>query len=315
MKYAVFVLGLLAAFCTNAQNHLKDFSLKRSLKQDGLQFNFTVLDDDKKGVRHYSVSKFYFWTKAQHLQSTQGASSGQLLHGTFEAFYTSKQLARKGEFSKGLKNGTWNFWNKDGSYQRKERWRRGKLCGKQQFFDSKGELVRTEIIRGNKKKCIQSDTTILWKSFDRKTIILKDSLGRKAEIQNFKEGTQHGTQKYYTDGKLDYKVKYKHGTEIQPKAKQEPELMDDETELEGGDEKEPGKLKSLWNKLFSKKDKNKDSDNDQAEPKPEQPSDKKDKLDRDEYLHPMKYHTEHRVEPRCEHQTSSTSSIRHNYAV
>ena len=120
MKYAVLVLGILAASYTIAQNHLEDFTLKRSLKQDGLQFNFTVLDDDKRGVKHHKPSKFYYWFKAQHVRATQGASSGRLLHGKFEAFYPDKQLAQQGSYKKGLKHGKWQYWYPDGSFKKVE---------------------------------------------------------------------------------------------------------------------------------------------------------------------------------------------------
>jgi len=247
MKYAILVLGILLFLNTNAQNHLEDFTLKRSVKQNGLHFNFTVLDADKKGVHNYDPLKHYFWTKAQRLKSTQGASSGNLLHGVFEAFYQNKQLAQKGSFTKGLKHGTWNFWNEDGIFIRTEHWKRGKLSGKQQFFNQKGELIRTEIIRGNRRKRIQADTTIIWKTFDRKSIIVTDSHGNKVEVQNYKNEKLHGYSKKYEDGKLQSKIKYFQGEQII----KEPSENDPEKGATT-EEKESGKLKRLWNRWFSR---------------------------------------------------------------
>ncbi len=247
MKYAVIILGLLAASYANAQDHLKDFSLKRSLKQDGLHLQFMVLDADKKGVRNHQPDKFYYWTKAQHVRATQGASSGLLLHGPFEAFYPDKQLAQKGEYRKGLKHGTWKYWHEDGTFLRIEEWRNGVLSGKQQFFDENGSLVRTELVRhGERKKSIKSDSVIVWKAFDRKTIILKDSIGRISEVQNFKNGELHGIQKSYSEGNLENKQRFKKGAIVEKKSKEASETGNDE---------ESGKLKQLWNKLFAKKDK------------------------------------------------------------
>jgi len=295
MKYAVLVLGLLAALCTNAQNHLKDFALQRSLKQDGLQLNFTVLDDDKKGIRHHNPSKFYYWTKSQHLRATQGASSGDLLHGEFEAFYQSKQLSHKGTFDKGLKHGTWNFWNEDGVYIRTEHWRHGRLCGKQKFYDTNGQLTRTEIIRVHKKKSIQSDTVIVWKLFDRKTIVIKDSLGRTSEIQNYKRGRLHGISKCYEKGKLKSKTKYKKGEEVvQPDqtdslSEQQPiepaeELDSNGTNAPNNEEiKEPNNLKKLWQKWFGKEKEKKSKDSKEREKK----DNSKDKAE-DAALNPIK---------------------------
>lgn len=248
MKYAVLILGLLAASYANAQNHLEDFSRKRSLKQDGLHLQFMVLDADKKGVRNHHPSKFYCWTKAQHVRVTQGASAGLLLDGLFEAFYPDKQLAQKGNYQKGLKHGVWSYWSQDGTFYKKEKWCRGVLSGKQQYFDEKGQLESTEIIHGaGLKKRVTSDSIIHWRSFDRKTIVLLDDSGKKMEVQNFKEDELHGVQKTYAEGKLQSKVRYKKGETS------EKEQEDKEEESEGNLEEEPGKLKQTWQKLFKKK--------------------------------------------------------------
>ncbi|MCR9171947.1 MAG: hypothetical protein NXI10_05620 [bacterium] len=255
MKYAVFVLGLLAASYVNAQDHLKDFSLKRSLKQDGLHLQFMVLDADKKGVRHHQPSKFYYWTKAQHVRATQGASSGLLLHGLFEAFYPDKQLAQKGSYKKGLKHGTWKYWHEDGTFQRVEKWSHGELSGKQLFYDEQGHLSRTEWIRGTIKKRVQTDSIIHWKAFDRKTIILLDSNGRKTEVQHFKNGVLHGVQKTFADGKVESKQRYKNGELIEKESKKDEEVTS--TSEATNEEKEPGKLKQLWQNIFKKDKKEK----------------------------------------------------------
>lgn len=255
MKYAVLILGLLAASYANAQDHLKDFSLKRSLKQDGLHLQFMVLDTDRKGIRHYNPSKFYYWTKAQHVRATQGASSGLLLHGLFEAFYPDKQLAKKGKYTKGLKHGEWNYWNADGTFRRIENWRHGNLSGKQEFFDDNGSLVRTEYIRGEKKKLVQKDSIIHWKSFERKTIILLDSVGNKVEVQRFKNDKLHGVQKQFVAGKLDSKTRYKKGELV---ATSEVDETQDEEQPNDEEEKEPGKITQLWNKLFNKDEQTKE---------------------------------------------------------
>lgn len=255
MKYAVLVLWLLAAWYTNAQDHLEDFALKRSLKQDGLQFNFTVLDDDKRGVRHHKPSKFYYWFKAQHVRSTQGASSGRLLHGVFEAFYPDKQLAQKGSYKKGLKHGEWHYWYQDGSFKRIENWSHGELRGKQQYFDADGSWNHTDIIHDGVKKRSTPDSTVVWKSFHRKIIILKDSLGRKSQVQQFKNNELHGIQKTYVNGKLEQKERYRKGELLVPKNK--------ELESEEESEKESGKVKKLWQKWFSKDEKESNQENKQ----------------------------------------------------
>ncbi|XOV67591.1 MAG: toxin-antitoxin system YwqK family antitoxin [Fluviicola sp.] len=249
MKYAVLVLGLLATLRVNAQDHLKDFTLKRSLKQDGLHLQFMVLDADKKGVKHHKPNKFYYWTKAQHVRATQGASSGLLLHGLLEAFYPDKQLAKKGKYHKGLKHGTWRYWNSNGTFQRVENWRQGTRIGKQQYFDENGNLIQTEFIHKKRRKIVQPDSVIQWRLFNRRTITIFDSTGQISEVQHLKNGKLHGTQKQFVDGKLDSKKRFKKGEQIE-KA-QEPESQNDE-QFKDNDDNEPGKIAQLWNKLFKK---------------------------------------------------------------
>lgn len=269
MKYAVLVLGLLFALQSNAQHHLKDFALKRSLKQDGLHFQFTVLDSDRRGVRHHNPRKFYHWIKAQHVLSTQGASSGQLLHGTFEAFYQNKQLAQKGNYHKGLKHGTWRYWREDGTISHSEKWRHGKQCGKQLFFDETGQLKKSHVLRGGTLKQVQPDSVVVWKPHHRKKIVVKDSLGRKVSVEHFKNNSLCGTAKYYVDGKLERKEKYKKGAIVEDRTKKR-EKKEKEAETDEKVEKEQGKLKSLWNKWFSK-------DKEPKEPKEKKKKDKKPK--------------------------------------
>lgn len=104
----------------------KDYTLQKTLKQDGLEYQFTVLDEDKRGVLHYDLDRTYYWYKAQKVMGTEGAASGMLLNGEFVAYHPNKQLAQKGKFCKGLKYGTWLYWNDKGEIIRTEKWRRGK---------------------------------------------------------------------------------------------------------------------------------------------------------------------------------------------
>lgn len=156
---------LFTAFSAFAQNPVKDFYLKKSLKQDGLHYQFTVLDDDKHGVWIYNKDKFYFWYKAQKVLSTQGGASGQLLNGSFEAFHENKQLAQKGKFHKGLKDGKWINWRADGSLISIEEWNKGDLCGTCEYFNEKGELDYY-VKYGFFKTCrYEKDTVIVEKRF------------------------------------------------------------------------------------------------------------------------------------------------------
>jgi hypothetical protein len=137
-----------------SQKPMKDFYLKKSLKQDGFQYQFTVLDEDERGVWYFNKSKFYFWYKAQKVLSTQGGASGQLLNGDFEAFHENKQLAQKGTFRKGLKEGKWMYWRKDGTLITIENWKQGKYAGTKELFNEKGELIET--CKYSRFKCVKT---------------------------------------------------------------------------------------------------------------------------------------------------------------
>jgi hypothetical protein len=101
--------------------------LRKTINQDGYVYQFYILDQDKFSIHRFDTSRVYFWCKTQKLISTQGGASGDLLHGTFEAFYDNKQLAQKGHFKKGLKHGEWIFWKVDGTIDHIEKWKNGKI--------------------------------------------------------------------------------------------------------------------------------------------------------------------------------------------
>ncbi len=247
MKYALLVSTLFVTLVSSAQNNLQEYALKRSLKQDGLHFVFTVMESDARGVRNYNTTKFYFWLKAQKVLATQGASSGQLLHGEFEAFYLDKQLARKGNFSKGLKNGRWNYWREDGTLEKSEHWSNGTLRGTQRYYDASGNVERTTHLHRNRSKSICKDSIVFQKSLHRQVILLKDSVGQTTEIQRFKNGRLHGVRNSYEDGKLISRERYKYGELVvnEKDAKTESANESDATKM-------PLSLKDRWNKWFKK---------------------------------------------------------------
>lgn len=206
----LFILTTLV-FSIQAQKPLKEFYLKRTLKQDGLQYEFTVLDEDKHGVLHYDKDKFYFWCKAQGVKSTQGESSGVLLHGNFEVFYDNGQLNQKGSFKRGLKFGEWLHWRKDGSLVHAEIWSKGELKVKK-WYNEAGVLVKAERAWGRDWEKAQADTVIVKrKLFKQESRTYRDTDGKLVKEENWKKGSLHGNSKFYTEGKLERTEKYKNG--------------------------------------------------------------------------------------------------------
>jgi antitoxin component YwqK of YwqJK toxin-antitoxin module len=241
---------------------LEDYSLKHNLKQDGLAMQFTVLDSDQKGIRKYDPLKTYYWYKSQVVLGTQGGSSGQLLHGLFEAFYDNKQLCQKGHYAKGLKQGEWNYWRKDGTLIKTEHWSAGRQTGEQLEYSDNGILRKRTIINGRKTTSFAGDTLIKINGNNR-SVTLMDSIGRVQSVARYKDHVLHGKQETLaSDGTLTTTV-YKNGVLVPAKEKKE------KTEAASSEEKEPF-LKRLKNKLFKKK-KSTDNPDENTENKPKKP--------------------------------------------
>ena len=211
MKPLLLFLLIAIAFPTIAQKPLKDFYLKRRLSQDGLQYEFSVLDEDKHGVFHYHENKFYYWYKAQGVKATQGESSGILLHGEFESFYENDQLHDKGDFKRGLKCGEWLHWRENGTLVFSEIWQKGELKAKK-WYDEDGVAYKSERVWGRNWKKDKADTVIVKRRlFQRERRVYRDTNGKLVKEENWKNATLHGKSMYYTDGKLERTEKYKKG--------------------------------------------------------------------------------------------------------
>lgn len=211
MKLLLLFILTTITFSALAQKPLKDFYLNRTLNQNGLQYEFSVLDDDKRGVLHYSKDKFYFWYKAQQVKSTQGESSGTLLHGEFESFYENDQLHQKGDFKRGLKRGEWMHWREDGSLIFSETWAKGELKTKK-WYNEAGTIYKSERARGSDWRKDKADTVIVKrKLFKLERRVYRDAVGKLVKEENWKKGALHGKSKFYTDGKLERTEKYKKG--------------------------------------------------------------------------------------------------------
>lgn len=269
MKPSILLVFVLIVCASSAQK-IDDISLKHTTKQNGLSMQFKVLDSDKKGVRHYDENKLYYWHKAQLVISTQGGSSGQLLHGLFESFYSTKQLCEKGNYSKGLKDGEWDFWRQDGTLIKTEHWVNGVQKGTQVSYSEQGKIQKRTIIRGNRSITENGDTLIEIKKNSKK-ITLSDSTGQLISVSNYKDNLLHGKQVSYTsDGSVTEK-EFKDGIEVvqtqsdktdkkTSKEKSKETKVDSSTgKTADGTQKEGVifKTKQFFGKIFSKKDKTK----------------------------------------------------------
>lgn len=209
------LIALFIVFNAQGQKLDKNYHLKQTIRQNNQQYEFRVMEADEK-VYHYQKGKYYFWLKTQQVHTTQGYSSGSLLHGEFSAFYPSKQLAQHGFFFKGLKNGDWMYWNEAGTLIKEEHWKAGDMWGEQREYNDKGELqIRT---RYGKGKIIreQADTTVIsYPGKNEKQITVRDQRKQKVKIERYKHGALHGKQQYYQNGKLEKVEFYDDGKVIE----------------------------------------------------------------------------------------------------
>ena len=210
----LFLVLTLNCFFSFSQKEIKDYALQRNLKQEGEQFQFQVLDEDKKGVWFHRKTKFYFWYKAQHVISTQGGSSGVLLNGDFESFHDNKQLSKKGFFRRGLKSGEWLYWREDGTLKISEQWSKGTLKSRT-IFNMKGEEKEKTTFKTNSYYKVTNDTILHSKKGDKKQeIIIKNNQGEVTRVERRKNGKLHGKVKNYSNGKLVEEKKYEEGVLI-----------------------------------------------------------------------------------------------------
>lgn len=250
---------------------LEDYSLKHNLKQDGLAMQFTVLDSDEKGIRKYDPAKTYYWYKSQVVLGTQGGSSGQLLHGLFESFYDNKQLCQKGEYTKGLKQGEWNYWRRDGTLVKTEHWSAGRQTGEQLDYTDKGILRKRTVIHGRKTTSYAGDTLVEING-DKRTVTLMDSIGRVRSVARYKDQLLHGKQETVaSDGSVTETV-YKNGVVVPAKEKKEKPAA-------SGSEEKEGFFKRLKKKIFKKEKTAKPADDKKAKPEkePKKPKKKEEK--------------------------------------
>lgn len=267
------LLLIISFFSINCFSQEKvNYANLKSLRQDGEFIQFQVEDFNPKKNNRYKKSLTYYWYKSQSVISTQGGSSGLLLHGIYEHFHANKQLAVRGFFKKGLKNGTWTYWNEEGKLTREEFWSKGKPKKSAFIFNAKGE-VEQETNYAKDEIVYQLDNQTITTNIDSTQVTVVDQYpnGNKKSVAHFKNGNLHGKQiefdekgnvielKTYKQGELHGKQvikdsivqNYKNG-ELHGK-----QVLNDSTVLyfKKGEEKTP-----LFKRIFKKKERVKEED-------------------------------------------------------
>jgi len=152
-RLLINVLFLFAIFNLNIVSALgqKKYSVPNTrtvyLTPEGGKIEATI--DIKKKAK-VKPEKFYSWFDNTSIHQTQGGYSHYLLHGPYLRFsYPDNQLVEKGNYKTGVKNGVWLCWYDNGVLKEKCNWKNGNLNGRKEFYDRKGQLLRTEIYKNN----------------------------------------------------------------------------------------------------------------------------------------------------------------------
>lgn len=252
---------ILKSFWISAQKF--EIENKFHIKQDDKSIVFHVLDADDSQLKKYNSKKYYYWFKSQKVLVTQGGSSGSLLNGDYESFYKNNQLAEKGLFKKGLKDGLWKFWNQQGILIHQENWSRGIQTGKQLYYNENGLIQKTIIFKSNQTQIIARDTTIVK---TKKTVLttINDSTGKLISQSRYSNSKLDGTQIARDQNDSLIKTVYKKGVLVPEKIKKQKSKTEN-TSSEKLTFKQ--KMGNFWEKLkFWKKFKKKSKTD-----KPEKP--------------------------------------------
>jgi antitoxin component YwqK of YwqJK toxin-antitoxin module len=154
-KYALFLFLLLSGTTAmNAKNYKKEFDelkqyQKLQLADSLYDYRFTVVAVSKEKPQS---EKTYTWYMKNAVLVTQGNYSGKLLHGTYTKYYCkTNQLAEKGDYKYGLKEGVWQEWNSNGTLSSNVTYKKGVKKGEAVFYDSSGNIVEKCIFKNDKK--------------------------------------------------------------------------------------------------------------------------------------------------------------------
>jgi len=123
MKKAILIALLFISRAAVAQDY-PDYGLtKLRLTDSGRTIEVEV--NPIKREPTVKADLFYYWYSANQVHFTQGGYSGQLLNGVYTEYYQNKNLKEQGMFNRGLKDGVWKSWNKDGTIKQVVNWDEG----------------------------------------------------------------------------------------------------------------------------------------------------------------------------------------------
>lgn len=155
---------LLASFFSlliitiNAQE-IPDFDVHMISKVDHDTIHVFTVSEREKKINHQN-NRMYFWFYHDALNRSQGAHFGRLLHGEYEKTLLTGEPMEKGYFVKGLKEGKWSKWYRNGHLKSVSTYRKSLLHGTYKEYSPTGKLR----IRGVYKRNMKNGKFVLFET-------------------------------------------------------------------------------------------------------------------------------------------------------
>ncbi len=178
----------------------------------------------------FNANKMYYWFKSGEIHSSVASAGGFVLHSDYTKYYRSNQLAEKGSFNYGLKNGLWKDWYTNGQLKQIVGWKNGVKNGKFATYDSIGNATQKGAYNNNIKTGawidLKTNDTIVYKkgevfnpetekeSFFKRLFKKKDSTKTKKanpKTQKKKASTKKSSKKKSSSKKATAKQPKKEG--------------------------------------------------------------------------------------------------------
>ena len=121
---------------------------KRIINASDFDYEFYISSEKLKNPKN---DKIYFWYKGGEIHQSKADVGGFVLINEFTKYYKSKQLAEKGVFSEGLKDGTWKSWYENGAISTIETWKNGRRHGDFFQFAKNGNTIEEGRYRNHQK--------------------------------------------------------------------------------------------------------------------------------------------------------------------
>jgi antitoxin component YwqK of YwqJK toxin-antitoxin module len=108
---------------------------KRIINTHDFDYEFYISSEKNQKCK---LGRNYFWYKSGAIHQSTADVGGPVLVDGYTKYYKSKQLAEKGTFNDGLKDGIWKSWHENGNLAALEKWKNGLRHGDFILYDAQG---------------------------------------------------------------------------------------------------------------------------------------------------------------------------------